>query len=74
MLSEGGGSRCDGCFSGQKRFVLFGIEPSEPGTARGYIRKGRELADAPGAHELEAFVENPVLRVAESYLKSRDYL
>ena len=41
------------------RFVTFGMTPTGPETGYGYIEVGRELADAPGVHDVARFVEKP---------------
>ena len=41
------------------RLVTFGIEPTGPETGFGYIRAGGAVADAPGAFDVEAFIEKP---------------
>lgn len=55
------------------RIVTFGIRPRHPATGYGYIRPGPSLKDAPGVHDIAAFVEKPdaataVGYVAEGYL------
>ena len=52
--------------------VLFGIEPSEPAVAYGYVRKGRQIQES--LSEVDAFVEKPDLDTAVSYLESGTYL
>lgn len=39
--------------------VTFGIEPTAPDTGFGYIRAGEALGSAPGAFDVEAFIEKP---------------
>jgi mannose-1-phosphate guanylyltransferase/mannose-6-phosphate isomerase len=56
------------------RFVLFGMRPTDPATGYGYIRMGAALAEAPGVHQVAAFVEKPERATAETYLASGDYL
>jgi mannose-1-phosphate guanylyltransferase/mannose-6-phosphate isomerase len=58
----------------QGRFVLFGMKPTEPATGYGYIRTGAALPEAPGVHQVAAFVEKPERAAAEGYLASGDYL
>ena len=53
--------------------VTFGIEPLEPATGYGYIRKG-EPDPASGSFRVAEFVEKPDLEVARSYVQSGDYL
>jgi mannose-1-phosphate guanylyltransferase/mannose-1-phosphate guanylyltransferase/mannose-6-phosphate isomerase len=53
--------------------ATFGIVADVPETGYGYIRRGAPLADAAGAHRVEAFVEKPDVSAAERYLASGDY-
>ena len=53
--------------------VTLGIEPTHPSTAFGYIRMGEPLAERPGAHAVDGFVEKPAADVAEQYLASGEY-
>lgn len=56
------------------RFVLFGINPTEPHTGYGYIRQGAPLSMVEGnAFEVEAFVEKPDLETAKRYLGEGTY-
>lgn len=57
--------------SQQNKLVTFGITPSSPHTGYGYIKQGQALGQG---FTVEAFVEKPDLDVAESYLKSGEYL
>lgn len=52
--------------------VTFGIEPDQPETGYGYIRKGQALGF--GGYAIEQFVEKPELEIAERYLASGEYL
>jgi len=55
----------------QDRLVTFGVVPAGPETGYGYIKassKGAESAN------IEAFVEKPDLKTAQSYIDSGDYL
>jgi mannose-1-phosphate guanylyltransferase/mannose-6-phosphate isomerase len=53
------------------RLVTFGIVPDRPETGYGYIQKGR----AHGAWtEIRRFVEKPELAVADSFVRSGEYL
>ena len=47
--------------------VTFGVKPTEPSTAYGYILAGAALGDM-GVCEIEAFVEKPSAEVARDYL------
>lgn len=52
-------------------FVTFGIKPTRPEVAYGYIKKGGEIGK--GAYSVEKFVEKPDLNKAREYLASGDY-
>lgn len=52
------------------RLVTFGIQPTNPNTGYGYIRRGKALDDG---FEVERFVEKPDLATAEAYVASGDY-
>jgi mannose-1-phosphate guanylyltransferase / mannose-6-phosphate isomerase len=56
------------------KFVTFGIRPDRPETGYGYIRRGKVLAEAGNASEIDAFVEKPDAVTAERYIASREYL
>lgn len=47
--------------------VTFGITPTEPSTAYGYIRAGAELGKS-GVHAVASFVEKPDRATAERYI------
>jgi mannose-1-phosphate guanylyltransferase/mannose-6-phosphate isomerase len=51
--------------------VTFGVEPSQPETGFGYIRKGAALAG--GAFHVASFVEKPNPDAAAAYVASGDY-
>lgn len=51
--------------------VTFGIAPSHPSTAYGYIKRGAVLSG--GVHAVEKFVEKPDAATAQSYLKNGGY-
>ncbi len=57
----------------QDWLVTLGIEPTFGSSAFGYIHLGDELADLPGAHAVEAFVEKPSTETAEGYVASGRY-
>lgn len=57
----------------QGYLVTFGIRPTTPETGFGYIEAGDNL-DADGAAKVRRFVEKPVLKVAEQYLASGNFL
>ncbi|WP_053572667.1 mannose-1-phosphate guanylyltransferase/mannose-6-phosphate isomerase [Caballeronia cordobensis] len=48
--------------------VTFGIQPTEPHTGYGYIRRGEALGTGDGVHAVAAFVEKPDLPTAEQFL------
>ncbi|MHA1598294.1 MAG: mannose-1-phosphate guanylyltransferase/mannose-6-phosphate isomerase [Alphaproteobacteria bacterium] len=48
--------------------VTFGIEASNPETGYGYILRGAELDDAPGAYKVDRFIEKPDLDKAQEML------
>jgi mannose-1-phosphate guanylyltransferase/mannose-6-phosphate isomerase len=56
-----------------ERLVLFGIEPNEPHTDYGYIRKGHELNGADSGIAVDAFCEKPDREKAEDYLNEDGY-
>jgi mannose-1-phosphate guanylyltransferase len=51
--------------------ITFGIPPTLPSEAYGYIRKGAELA--PGIFKVEAFEEKPKRKIAEGYLAGKKH-
>lgn len=53
--------------------VTFGIEPDRPETGYGYIKKGGNLDDQPGAYKVEAFCEKPDEATAKSFLDAGEY-
>ncbi|MGZ8363474.1 MAG: mannose-1-phosphate guanylyltransferase [Caulobacteraceae bacterium] len=53
------------------RIVVFGLTPTAPETAYGYIRTGGELG---AIREVEAFVEKPDLATAKEYLAGGKHL
>lgn len=55
-------------------FVTFGVVPSRAETGYGYLRRGMERADTPGAFALDEFVEKPDSATAAKYLASGKYL
>lgn len=55
----------------EDNIVTLGIEPSQPETGYGYIRRGEELYD--GAYRVAQFVEKPQRERAEAYLKEGGY-
>ncbi|HXJ01401.1 MAG TPA: mannose-1-phosphate guanylyltransferase/mannose-6-phosphate isomerase [Micropepsaceae bacterium] len=57
----------------QGRLVTFGIRPNRPETGYGYIKRGAELATAPGAFAVAGFVEKPNHATAEGFVAAGDY-
>lgn len=53
--------------------ITVGIEPTEPNTGYGYIKKGRKLARQE-IFEVEKFVEKPDSETAKKYMSSGEYL
>ena len=59
-----------------EKLITFGVVPNAPETGYGYIKKGAPLqkdADGNGPVTIEAFVEKPDRRTAETYLASGNY-
>ena len=58
--------------------VTFGVQPSFPSSAYGYIRRGRQLSNvnsgAESVHAAECFIEKPSVDKAEQMLLSGNYL
>jgi mannose-1-phosphate guanylyltransferase / mannose-6-phosphate isomerase len=54
------------------KLVTFGIEPSAPDTAFGYIERGAPIGTM-DAYAVARFVEKPTLDLAEQYLASGNY-
>ncbi len=53
--------------------VTFGIEPTFPSTAYGYIKRAHGSNENQAAFEVEEFVEKPDLETADRYLCSGQY-
>jgi len=56
----------------QGKLVTFGVEPSAPETAYGYIERGAPIGTS-GAFTVARFVEKPSLELAEQYVASGRY-
>lgn len=56
------------------QLVTFGIAPSFPSTAYGYIQRGDELPRLGGAYHVQRFVEKPDAARAQELLLSGSYL
>ncbi len=52
------------------KLVTFGIEPNEPHTGYGYIKKGEENG---AGFAVDQFVEKPSFELAQDYVSSKDY-
>ncbi len=64
-----------------RTIVTIGIQPTEPATGYGYIKKGERLPPLAGArpcrtafYRSQRFVEKPGLQKAKVYVRSGDYL
>jgi mannose-1-phosphate guanylyltransferase len=53
--------------------ALIGIEPTTPDTGLGYIKIDQEVQRDPTVYSVEKFVEKPSLKVAKTYLNSKEY-
>jgi mannose-1-phosphate guanylyltransferase/mannose-1-phosphate guanylyltransferase/mannose-6-phosphate isomerase len=54
--------------------VSIGVKPTRPETGYGYIDRGPELRQAPGAFAIRRFMEKPNRDIAERFVKSGTYL
>jgi mannose-1-phosphate guanylyltransferase / mannose-6-phosphate isomerase len=61
-----------GAIAERGRIVLFGIEPTEPHTGYGYIRKGDQLDEGDG-FDVDRFFEKPDAETARTYLADGAY-
>jgi len=52
------------------KLVTFGIEPNEPNTGYGYIKRGEKKG---AGFVVSQFVEKPSVELAQDYVNSRDY-
>jgi len=52
----------------QGHLVTFGIDPEQPKTGYGYIKRGAALPKIAGAYAVQRFVEKPDLATAKAYL------
>jgi mannose-1-phosphate guanylyltransferase/mannose-6-phosphate isomerase len=55
------------------KIVLFGIQPTEPHTGYGYIRRGAPLDDAGAAFSVARFAEKPDGETACAYIAAGDH-
>jgi mannose-1-phosphate guanylyltransferase/mannose-6-phosphate isomerase len=58
----------------QRRLVSIGVKPTRAETGYGYINRGTELAEAPGAFAVRRFVEKPNQATAQDFVASGQYL
>ena len=56
----------------QGKLVTFGVQPSGPDTAYGYIERGDAIAES-GAYAVARFVEKPSPELADQYVASGRY-
>jgi mannose-1-phosphate guanylyltransferase / mannose-6-phosphate isomerase len=54
--------------------VSIGIKPTRPETGYGYIDRGAEIQQVPGAFAARRFTEKPNREIAESFIKSGTHL
>lgn len=57
----------------QQHMVTFGIQPTAPSTAYGYIKRGATLPEASDLFAVERFVEKPDAATAVQFLKKGEY-
>ncbi len=57
----------------QNYMVTFGIRPTTPSTAYGYIKRGRALPEASDLFSVDRFVEKPNASTAEKFLQGGRY-
>ena len=55
------------------KLVTFGIEPTEPHTGYGYIRRDAAQPGGDGSYQVAEFVEKPDVARAQEFLLSGDY-
>ena len=55
------------------QIVTFGVTPTFPSTAYGYIEMGSPMADL-GAFQVQRFIEKPVLEKAQAFLMAGNHL
>ncbi|MCE2579256.1 mannose-1-phosphate guanylyltransferase/mannose-6-phosphate isomerase [Komagataeibacter sp. FNDCR1] len=53
--------------------VTFGIHPTKPDTAYGYIERGAELKDVPNAYHVSKFLEKPDADRAAEFLRDERF-
>ncbi|MCV5473539.1 sugar phosphate nucleotidyltransferase, partial [Escherichia coli] len=55
------------------KLVTFGINPLNPETGYGYIKRGSLIDDIRPAYNVSAFVEKPDRNTAQKYVSSQEY-
>ncbi|MBB2163566.1 mannose-1-phosphate guanylyltransferase/mannose-6-phosphate isomerase [Gluconacetobacter sp. 1b LMG 1731] len=58
----------------QDYIVTFGMKPTKPETGYGYIERGSELAEVPGAYRAAKFMEKPDREQAAELIRDEHYL
>jgi len=58
----------------EKRLVSIGVKPTRPETGYGYINRGAELPEVPGAFAARRFIEKPNRATAQDFVASGQYL
>lgn len=56
-----------------KHLVTIGIEPTFPATGYGYVQRGRTIQGAPDAFIVKRFTEKPNRKLAQRYLRNKNY-
>lgn len=56
------------------KILTFGVIPSFPSTAYGYIQKGENVSEEQRIYEIKQFVEKPKKETAEQYIETKNYL
>lgn len=55
------------------RIVTIGVNPTEPSTAFGYIKKGKKLEEFGFGYEVKKFVEKPKINTARKFVLTGNY-
>tara|TARA_A100001037_G_scaffold306048_1_gene348853 strand:+ start:20342 stop:21481 length:1140 start_codon:yes stop_codon:yes gene_type:complete len=63
-------------YAKEDKIITLGIEPTSPEVGFGYIEKGNKIFTSKtiNTHEIKSFKEKPVLKQAQSFLKSKRFL
>ncbi len=59
--------------AGREYLVTIGIKPAFPATGYGYIQSGKGVKRFSAAYRVARFTEKPVYRVAQRYIKKKNY-